>query len=203
MPDESFRRNFRLSKTTAQWFCEQLSDDVALERRGEGGLTVEEQVMCALRFFASGGFQAAVGSEGCISLSQSSVSRCVHSVSQAIGRVGTAQRWVSFPHTRAEIASVKQRFLRIGTISDVIGCVDGTYIAISGPSLPTAEKQGYSCRKGYYALNTMVVCDADMRVLAIDPRFAGSCHDSFVWQGSELRRSFVDGLLGDSGGFLL
>ncbi|XP_065310694.1 putative nuclease HARBI1 [Dermacentor albipictus] len=182
------------------WLCEQLSDDLAREREG---LTVQDQVICALRFYATGGFQTAVGSEATVSLSQPSVSRCVRAVSEAIACVGTEQRWVSFPRTRSEIALVKQGFLRSGNISDVVGCVDGTYIAIAGPDLPPAEKQTYWCRKGYYALNTMVVCDSNMRVLAIDPRFAGSCHDAYVWRGSALRSIFADTEIVHRGEFLL
>ncbi|KAH7953931.1 hypothetical protein HPB49_014233 [Dermacentor silvarum] len=149
----------------------------------------------------------AVGSEATVSLSQPSVSRCVHAVSEAIVRVGTEQRWLSFPRTRSERALVKQGFLRSGNISDVVvnvvGCVDDTYIAITAPELPPAQKQTYWCRNGYYALNTMVVCDSNMRVLAIDPRFAGSCHDAYVWRGSALRSSFADGCFVNKGEFLL
>ncbi|XP_049269075.1 putative nuclease HARBI1 [Rhipicephalus sanguineus] len=51
------------------------------------------------------------------------------------------------------------------------------------------------------------VCDSDMKILSIDPRFAGSCHDGHVWRNSGLRRRFMSGrivvrdgefLLGDS-----
>nr|XP_054932289.1 putative nuclease HARBI1 [Dermacentor andersoni] len=52
----------------------------------------------------------------------------------------------------------------------------------------------------------MVVCDAKLNILAIDPRFPGSCHDSFVWRHSAFRRRLTRGLLlhgevllGDSG----
>ncbi|XP_070387758.1 putative nuclease HARBI1 [Dermacentor albipictus] len=136
------------------WLCDQLSDDLARESEG---LTVQDQVIFALRFYATCGFQTAVGSEATVSLSQPSVNHCVRPVSEAIVRVGTEQRWVSLPRTRSEMALVKQGFFRSDNVSDVVGCVDGTYIAITGPHLPPAEKQTYWCRKGYYVLNTMVV----------------------------------------------
>nr|XP_050038107.2 putative nuclease HARBI1 isoform X2 [Dermacentor andersoni] len=60
-------------------------------------------------------------------------------------------------------------------------------------------------RKGFYALNTMIVCDAHMRIVDIDPRFPGSCHDSYVWRHSPLLGRLTRNLrrgewvLGDSG----
>ncbi|XP_040070873.2 putative nuclease HARBI1 [Ixodes scapularis] len=61
--------------------------------------------------------------------------------------------------------------------------------------------------KNYYALNAMIVCDADLRILNVDATFPGSVHDSFVWRMSFLREAFLqghfpredEGLLGDSG----
>nr|XP_050042853.1 putative nuclease HARBI1 [Dermacentor andersoni] len=42
-----------------------------------------------------------------------------------------------------------------------------------------------------------------MRVLAIGSRFAGSCHDAYVWRGSALRSSFADNHIVHRGEFLL
>ncbi|KAK8766611.1 hypothetical protein V5799_006607 [Amblyomma americanum] len=71
-------------------------------------------------------------------------------------------------------------FLERGRIPGVVGCVDGTLIAISAPrGLSPGETQGFMTRKGYYALNTMVVCNANTKILAIDPCRPGSSHDSF------------------------
>ncbi|XP_070387760.1 putative nuclease HARBI1 [Dermacentor albipictus] len=49
------------------------------------------------------------------------------------------------------------------------------------------------------------VCDGDMKILDIDPRFPGSCQDSFVWRHTPLRSRLETVLrpgeivLGDSG----
>ncbi|CAN7942150.1 unnamed protein product, partial [Ixodes hexagonus] len=75
------------------------------------------------------------------------------------------------------------------------GCVDGTQIAIKGPSEtdPRFAKAGYWCRKNYYALNAMIDCDADLYIQNIDATFPGSVHDSFVWRMSFLREAFLRG----------
>ncbi|KAH7932039.1 hypothetical protein HPB52_024938 [Rhipicephalus sanguineus] len=154
MPEERFRRHFRMSKNTVRLLCSQMAH--LLEHRTAGGLSVEDQVLCALRFFATGSFQSSVGSEATIRMSQSSVSRCIARVAQAIVDVGKLRGWVAFPRTAFERAAVKQGFLQHGRLGGVIGCVDGTFIAIAAPRLPPAQKASFWCRKGYYALNTMV-----------------------------------------------
>ncbi|KAH7950912.1 hypothetical protein HPB52_003120 [Rhipicephalus sanguineus] len=109
MPEERFRRHFRMSKNTVRLLCSQMAR--LLEHRTAGGLSIEDQVLCALRFFATGSFQSSVGSE---------------------------------------------------------------------------------------------VCDSDMKILSIDPRFAGSCHDGHVWRNSGLRKRFMSGrIVVRDGEFLL
>ncbi|XP_040355938.1 putative nuclease HARBI1 isoform X1 [Ixodes scapularis] len=49
----------------------------------------------------------------------------------------------------------------------------------------------------------MVVCDADCRIMCIDPRYPGSVHDSFVWQFSWLRNQLEQGQVPRDGRFLL
>ncbi|KAM7315051.1 putative nuclease HARBI1 isoform X2 [Ixodes scapularis] len=78
-------------------------------------------------------------------------------------------------------------------------------VSIVGPSKndPTVTKAAYWCRKYFYALDVMVVCDADCRIMCIDPRYPGSVHDSFVWQFSWLRNQLEQGQVPRDGRFLL
>ncbi|XP_054920217.1 putative nuclease HARBI1 [Dermacentor andersoni] len=154
------------------------------------------KVLCALRFFATGSFQQCVGNEEAIALSQPSISRIITAVAKAITVVGKEKGWVRFPSTAQQKAAVKEGFLSRGKIPGVLGCVDGSLIAIVRPKkLGPGETESYWSRKGYYALNCMVVCDAKLNILAIDPRFPGSCHDYFVWRHSAFRRRLTRGLL--------
>ncbi|KAM7306513.1 hypothetical protein ISCGN_010216 [Ixodes scapularis] len=119
----------------------------------------------------------------------------------AVWCLGIRRGWIDFLQTTGERDDVERGFQRLGRIPGVIGCVDGTMIAIVGPSQndPTVTKAAYWCRKQYYALNVMVVCDADCRVMSIDPRYPGSVHDSFAWRYSWLRSNFEQGRLIDDG----
>ncbi|KAH7973693.1 hypothetical protein HPB49_004015 [Dermacentor silvarum] len=178
LTEEEFRGHFRLSKSTVWWLCEQLEDAIGGLRTG--GITTQERVLCALRLFATGSFQRSIGSEEFICMGQTSVSESIHAVAEAVTVVGRQQRWVSFPLTPAGKASAKAAFSDRGHIPGVVACVDGTLIAIKQPEgLRPGETAGFMSRKGFCALNVMVVCDANMHILDIDPRFPGSCHDSY------------------------
>ncbi|XP_050022702.1 putative nuclease HARBI1 [Dermacentor andersoni] len=204
LTEEEFRDHLRLSKRTVRWLCEQLEDAIGGLRTG--GITTQDRVLCALRFFATGSFQRSIGSEEFVSMGQASVSESIHAVAEAITVVGRQQGWVSFPLTTAGKASAKAAFADRGRIPGVVACVDGTLIAIKQPEgLSPGETAGFMSRKGFYALNTMIVCDAHMRIVDIDPRFPGSCHDSYVWRHSPLLGRLTRNLrrgewvLGDSG----
>ncbi|XP_049269947.1 putative nuclease HARBI1 [Rhipicephalus sanguineus] len=112
----------------------------------------------------------------------------------------------AFPETTDAKERAKAAFARLGRIPGVLGCVDGTLIAIQKPhGLSPADTANYMSRKGFYALNTMITCDADLWILDANPCFPGSCHDSWVWRRSPLRRDLQtelrpgECLLGDSG----
>ncbi|KAM7288156.1 putative nuclease HARBI1 isoform X1 [Ixodes scapularis] len=109
------------------------------------------------------------------------------------------------PATPSERFDAEKGFRLLGRIPGVISCVDGTMVSIVGPSKndPTVTKAAYWCRKYFYALNVMVVCDADCRIMCIDPRYPGSVHDFFVWQFSWLRNQLEQGQLPRDGRFLL
>ncbi|XP_070397426.1 putative nuclease HARBI1 isoform X2 [Dermacentor albipictus] len=166
MPEEMFRSRYRLSKDLARWLCEELRPVLVRERVNTcTALTIEVQVLCALRFLATGGFQ---------------------------------------DDTRA-LTSASEGFVRSNCrFQRCVGAVDGTFVCIRAPSeRDDAEKAAYFCRKGYYALNVMVVCDASLRITALETSYSGSVHDSFVWKASSLYAECRSGSLLHGGEYLL
>ncbi|KAM7300826.1 hypothetical protein ISCGN_016411 [Ixodes scapularis] len=119
--------------------------------------------------------------------------------------LGIRRGSIGFSQTTGKREDVERGFQRLGRIAGVIGCVDGTMIAIVGPSQndPTVTKAAYWCRKQFYALNAMEVCNADCRVMSIEPRYPGSVYNSFAWRYSWLRSNFEQGRLIDDGRLLL
>ncbi|XP_039967512.1 putative nuclease HARBI1, partial [Bactrocera tryoni] len=87
-----------------------------------------------------------------------------------------------------------------------IGCIDGTHFGLQKPTL---NEHMFFNRKGYHSLNSMIICDHEYRILAIDSKYGGAAHDSFVWKHSAQRKFLEEQfnqnnvknvwLLGDSG----
>ncbi|KAG0411685.1 hypothetical protein HPB47_011189, partial [Ixodes persulcatus] len=55
--DARFVGEYRLTKGVTRWLCGQLRGKLKRRREGPRVLTVEQQVLSALRFYAAGGFQ--------------------------------------------------------------------------------------------------------------------------------------------------
>ncbi|XP_031346743.1 putative nuclease HARBI1 isoform X2 [Photinus pyralis] len=140
---------------------------------------------------------------------QSSVSRCITEVTDVM--VEVLGYTIQFPEGEAEKNQEKQLFIGIGGFPGIIGCIDGTQIAIVAPKTEHPEMPGviFYCRKQYYSLNVQIICNAQLKITNINARFPGSVHDSAIWQTSLVRRHLVNNyvgnrnqttyLLGDSG----
>lgn len=112
---------------------------------------------------------------------------------------------IRFPIERIEFIRNKEKFMQKFQFPGVIGAIDCTHIAILKPN---EEEHAFVNRKGYHSLNVQIICDADLRILAINSNFPGSNHDSFIWRQSQIRdfllQNFHNGmrrswLIGDSG----
>lgn len=120
LTDAQFVANYRLTKAAARWLCDELRPALQRKRGTVHTLSIEQRVLCALRFFAAGGFQGTVASDEHLAVHQTTVSTAVKEVTAAI--IATlSSEWLRFPQTEAERAAVKSEFLRIGKINGVIG----------------------------------------------------------------------------------
>lgn len=114
--------------------------------------------------------------------------------------------FIVFPHTVSAFNQNKASFMEKFRISGVIGCIDGTHIAILKPQV---EEHNFINRKGFHSLNVQIVCDSNLKILNLNANFLGSTHDSFIWRQSVVKQYLHDlyvqnrtrgvWLLGDSG----
>ncbi|KAL0881061.1 hypothetical protein ABMA27_002192 [Loxostege sticticalis] len=160
-------------------------------------------VLCALSFFATGSYQRSVGMGKY--LGQTTVSKYVAEVTNALTCPGVLNRHIHFPISIQERNEIKLKFYTKFGIPGVLGCVDGSHFHIFQPT--KAVEHLYFCRKNFHSLNVQVVCDSDCKIISINPKYGGATHDCFVWENSQvkvfmetLNRSGEQGwLLGDSG----
>ena len=109
--DARFVGEYRLTKGVTRWLCDQLRGKLQRRREGPRVLTVEQQVLAALRFYAAGGFQGTVRSDENIRVHQCSVSRVLVDVTNAIIDC-LGSKWLCFQQTQAEKALTKKEVLR-------------------------------------------------------------------------------------------
>ena len=178
-------------------------------------LTPLDQVLAALQFYATGAFQSVVGNV--LKLSQSSISRSVHDVSNALASIAkdhiyfntnllvvgllVASRIIKI-YIHVYYLQIKREFFDIAKMPGVIGCIDGTHFRISRPQIHEAA---FVNRKSYHSINAQAICNAHGRFLSVNVSKPGSVHDSTMFKSSAICKKLSAGnfgegyLLGDSG----
>lgn len=112
------------------------------------------KVLSAIRFYATGCFQRPVGEQWGISLSQTSISRCLHKVTDAINK-DLLRQWVKFPTTTYERHCAKEQFQSSSfPFEGCIGAIDCSHIAILAPA---SYEGAYVNHHGYHSLNVQMV----------------------------------------------
>lgn len=200
--DEYFMDLYRFPKHLCIELIEELRPYMSTSYRVYG-LDSCIKVLSALRFFATGSYQRAIGQDNLSALSQTSVSRCIAEISIALNRI--AHHHVKFPVSE-QYSDIKRKFFEFESFPSVIGLVDGTHIKIMAPNKEIEHI--YYCRKGGHSKNVQIVCDADYIILSATARFGGTAHDAYVWRCSKVKEVLQDRysagernfwLLGDSG----
>ncbi|CAK1555217.1 unnamed protein product [Leptosia nina] len=153
MPNVLFIKTYRLTKPMVQNLIRTLSPVIPKLKRRDA-LSVKEKVLIALAFYATGSYQTLVGQSKYHCVSQSTISRAIRQVTKALNNHHIFKSFVKFPSTREERDVIKRRFYRKFKLPGVLGCIDGTHVAIIRPN---QHEERYFNRKGYHSLNVMVV----------------------------------------------
>lgn len=147
---------------------------------------------------ATGSHQVTIGD--CHDVSQTTVSQCLKTVARAIA---SRSEHHIFPPAGNALRNTIQKFYNIAGMPGVIGAIDCTHIAILRP--PVMNPELFRCRKGYFSLNVQAVCGPDLMFHNVVSRWAGSVHDSRIFENSRLCAELEANLnvryhlLGDSG----
>ncbi|XP_032687237.1 putative nuclease HARBI1 [Odontomachus brunneus] len=197
--DKEFFDRFRLKKDTVLELLHAIEERLLILWNRSRSLTPINQLLLTLRFYATGNFLRACGDFSGVSIS--TASRVVAKVSMAIASLSAAM--INMPQSIEEIRTTQRAFYEMYKFPRVIGCIDGTHIRIQSPGGEHAEE--FRNRKGFFSLNTQVICDNNMKIIDIVSRWPGSVHDATIFQHSWVHRRLEEGefhsgiLLGDSG----
>ena len=194
--DDEFKRRYRLKKETAYNLLSFLMDELTPATQRNQSITASLQVLITLRLLAGKSYQTVCGDLS--SVSQASVSRIFKRVIEAICKLRTGI--VRFPE---ELEPIKRAFFNVCGFPGVIGCIDGTHVPILQPS-DHPQPEIFRCRKGFFSINSQIVCGPDHTIYNIVARWPGSTHDSRIFNNStlisRLEGNELNGfLLGDGG----
>ncbi|XP_054920477.1 putative nuclease HARBI1 [Dermacentor andersoni] len=194
--EDELQRRFRFGRAGIAYLAELLRDDLQHPTRRSHALSVEQQVVLALKFFATGGFLITAGDT--INVHESTASRTVRRVALALVR--HCSTWIRWPSPN-ELAEVQTNFYGLGGFPCVVGAIDGTHVRIQAPE---ENEEAYVNRHFYHSINVQLVVDANCRILDVVAKWPGGTHDARMLANSSLAKRFDRGvhtglLLGDSG----
>jgi hypothetical protein len=128
--DEQLRQRFRFGRETIDYLANELRGSLERPTAKRTTLSVEQQIMIALRFYTSGA--AATGDWR-------------HSRFRQIN--GFSGGWFSY---RLQLNIIQEGFYTKAHFPNIIGCVNGTHVRIQAL---TEDEPSYVNRKGYHSIN--------------------------------------------------
>uniref|UniRef100_A0A8C2JJH1 Putative nuclease HARBI1 n=1 Tax=Cyprinus carpio TaxID=7962 RepID=A0A8C2JJH1_CYPCA len=169
----------RFGKADIEYLVNLLRPKLQHRTQRSHGLSVEDQILIALRFYACGTFYQVVGDY--MGVVKSAVCDVVRDVSIALASL--VNEFVSFPKDN-QIAQAKRSFFLLRNMPNTIGAIDCTH---------------FINRKGRHSINVQLVCDADLIITNCVVKWPGSVHDAQSALYRELQTNQPDGIiLGDS-----
>lgn len=107
-----------------------------------------------MRFYATGSYQNCVGDNISLIVSQSTVSRSIHNVTDAINRTLLREK-IKFSMTPAERYQARMKFANAPQpFEEAVGAIDCTYVHILAP---IDHEEAYVNHHGNHCLNVQAV----------------------------------------------
>ncbi|XP_049281601.1 putative nuclease HARBI1 isoform X2 [Anopheles funestus] len=185
LPRNSFIQNFRVSHDIFVEILREIEGD--LTPGTSIGITAEQKLAAALRFFATGHFQQGFGKDFHIPMAQSTFSTMLTKVLNSMERK-LCSKYIMLDMSEADAEAANQYFNEKSGISGVVMCADGTHIRIKRPN---TNEHFYYNRKGVFSINALMICDHQQRIRFVNAKYGGAKHDAHVWNRSPARSFFA------------
>ncbi|XP_049872110.1 putative nuclease HARBI1 isoform X1 [Pectinophora gossypiella] len=204
MRADRFQKRYRFCQESVLFITSLLRSD--LEKQDNRGLPIapEIAVLLTLRFYATASFQIVCGD--LLHISQPTASNIITKVSKLLAQLHT--HYIKFPRG-AEANRNRELFKEMGRhgqwpgLPGIDGAIDCTHVKIvSTPGCQHHEV--FRNRKSDFSINVQVVAGPRREILDIVARWAGSMHDSRIFQMSSVYIKYTQGILngrlvGDNG----
>ncbi|XP_055590232.1 putative nuclease HARBI1 [Uranotaenia lowii] len=181
--ENQFRQYFRVSREA---FKNILETTEFPQTSKSSAIPSTLKLAATLNLLASGSYQTNVGASFLLGMAQPTVSTIFSELISLLEET-LCEKWIGL--NTQSFNETKKHYFDKFKIPGVIGCIDGTHIPILRP---TKDEHMYFNRKGFHSINAMIITDHNYRILAINPRFDGAAHDSFVWDISAEREFFEE-----------
>lgn len=149
--ESELRMRYRFGRESILFITNLVFDDLRRKSKRSHALCPLDQVLIALRFYASGSFLQVIGDT--FGVDKATVSRVVFSVTQAL--ITHRDEFIKWP-SNEELQEVKNAFFQRGGFPGVIGCIDGSHIRIQAPH---EYEKSYVNRKNYHSINVQAICN--------------------------------------------
>lgn len=150
-----------------------------------------DKLLLTLRFLATGDFYISVGDFA--GVHKTTAGRVLKQVITALCTL--FHQVVHLPETQEDQQTAKRDFFNISHFPRIIGAIDCTHIKIQSPGGNNAEI--FRNRKGYFSINTQVVCSAKLKIIDLVCRWPGSTHDNHIFENSALKIRMQNGEMGN------
>lgn len=107
--------------------------------------------------------------------------RCIYAILQL------EAEYVQWPDA-TERCNIKHRIGQDSFFKSCVGFIDGTLINFA--AAPIHHKEDYWTRKSVYALNSLLICDDQRKVIYAHHGWCGSAHDQRVLKSTTVRPRF-------------
>ncbi|KAJ8671592.1 hypothetical protein QAD02_002851 [Eretmocerus hayati] len=180
LEEKQFINSYRLTSHLVKLLVDLLHEDVKPKICSKYAIPSHLRVFIAIRFYAQGPYQLGLSKNYKHPCSQSSVSKIINKVTNAL--IKHSEKFINFPQTRERRVATEKRFAEVGACEGTLGLIDCTMVHLCRPC--TAEEAYFNHRHGCHCISCEVVCDADYLVLSLNP-FPGSNADPFLYKHSK------------------
>ncbi|XP_065073848.1 putative nuclease HARBI1 [Ochlerotatus camptorhynchus] len=183
LSEEEFRRHFRLYKSTAETIIRRYAESEFYRSNtgiGRRNVSANDQMCAFLWFCANKNSYREIGT--LFNMSETSFYKCLNKILDFFYNL--SKEIIRFPETEAEMEKIVTGFKSIAGFPDVIGCIDGSYIAIRKPA--NKIRSTYINRHDMLSMTLQGVCDPNRRFLDVCVGSPSRIHDSRVFSLSPI-----------------